>query len=69
MSIISIKATAKCIVYKLRSLVVEIFSPRYHRATISFKCRGIETLLCEIKASFDWHNPDDIETVLLPLLY
>ena len=69
MSIISIKGTEKFIVYKLRSLLVKSFQTRYHRTTIYFKIRGIETLLIEIKASFDWHSPDDNETVLLPILH
>ena len=69
MSISSIKAREKCIVYKLRSLVVKNFQRRYHRATIKFKIRGAKTLLGEIKASFDWHNPHDNETVLLPLIH
>ena len=56
MSIISIKGTEKCIVYKLRSFK--------HNS----KIRGTKTLLGEIKASFDWHNPDNNEIVLLPLL-
>ena len=49
--------------------MVKSFLPQYHRATIQFKIRGIKTLLGEIKANFDWHTPDDKETVLLPLLY
>ena len=63
------KGTEKCTVYKLSSLVDQSFSPDYHRATMQFKIRGIKTLLDEIKASFDWHNPDDNETVLLPPLH
>ena len=57
-------------VYKPRSQLVQSFSPRYQRATFSiqFKIRGIKNLLGEIKASSDWYNPDDNETVLLPLL-
>ena len=31
--------------------------------------RDIKALLGEKKASFDWHNPDDNETVLLPPLH
>ena len=57
MSIISIKGTEKCIVYKLRSF------------KNNSKIRGIKTLLGEITASFDWHNPDKNEIVLLPLLH
>ena len=68
-TIYSIKGTKKCIVYEMRCLVVQSFSSHYHRAMIQFKIRGIETLLGEIKASFDWHNPADNETVLLPLLH
>ena len=53
--------------YKLRCLVVQSFSPQYHRATTYSKIE-IKTLLSEIKASFDWRNHDDNETVFLPLL-
>ena len=60
----SIKATVKCIVYNLCSLLV-----KSHRATLLFKTRGFKTLLGEIKTDFDWHNLDDKETVLLPLLH
>ena len=34
MSILSKTGTEKCIVYKVRSLLVESFQPHYHRATI-----------------------------------
>ena len=61
MSIISIKATEKCIVYKLRSLVIKSLLPRYHRATIFIQIRAAKSLLRQIKASFDRHNPDDNE--------
>ena len=57
MSTISIKGTEKCIVYKL------------HSFKNNSKIRGIKTLLGEIKASFDWHNPNNNEIVLLPLLH
>ena len=69
MSINSLKGTEKGIVYKLRNLVVQSFLPHHQRVTIEFKIRCVKTLLGEIKASFDWHNPDDNETVLLPPLH
>ena len=36
---------------------------------IYLKIRRIKTLLGELKASFDWRNPDDNETVLLQHLH